>query len=61
MEGLRYLEERGFEILSVTIDGRRGIKSVFSDYPVQICQFQPEVQTGLVPVDLRVHDTYRRE
>ena len=29
----------GFEILSVTIDGRIGIPSVFSNLPVQICQF----------------------
>lgn len=39
LEGLKYLEEKGFEIQSVTIDGRRGIPDVFRKYPVQICQF----------------------
>ena len=39
LEGLRYLEQREFEILSVTIDGRRGIPSIFRKYPVQVCQF----------------------
>ncbi len=38
-EGLNYLESAGIEIQSVTIDGRRGISSVFKKYPVQICQF----------------------
>jgi hypothetical protein len=38
-EGLKYLEELGFDIMSVTIDGRRGIPFVFNKYPVQICQF----------------------
>lgn len=38
-EGLKYLEEKEFPILSVTIDGRRGIADVFKAYPVQICQF----------------------
>jgi hypothetical protein len=38
-EGLKYLEDLGFIIVSVTIDGRRGIPSVFNKYPVQVCQF----------------------
>jgi len=38
-EGLKYLEQKGFEIQSVTIDGRRGIPDVFRKYLVQICQF----------------------
>ena len=38
-QGLDFLLKLGFEILSVTIDGRIGIPSVFSDLPVQICQF----------------------
>ena len=39
LEGLKHLEEKGFQIQSVTIDGRRGIPDVFKDYPVQTCQF----------------------
>ena len=39
LEGLKFLEGKGFEILSVTIDGRRGIPIIFSKYPVQVCQF----------------------
>jgi hypothetical protein len=39
LEGLNYLLEKGFKILSVTIDGRKGIDSVFRNYPIQICQF----------------------
>ena len=39
LEGLNFLLEKGFEILSVTIDGRRGIPQLFRKYPVQVCQF----------------------
>ena len=48
-EGLDYLLKLGFEIQSVTIDGRRGIANVFKDYPVQICQFhvQKRIRTLL--------------
>lgn len=40
-EGLNVLLEKDFEILSVTIDGRRGIPRIFElkGIPVQICQF----------------------
>lgn len=33
------LEAQGVVITGVTIDGRRGIKQLFSDVPVQVCQF----------------------
>jgi hypothetical protein len=33
------LEEKGYTILAVVLDGRRGIPSVFKDIPIQICQF----------------------
>jgi hypothetical protein len=39
LEGLDFLLEKEFEILSVTIDGRRGIPAIFRKYPVQVCQF----------------------
>lgn len=49
LEGLNFLLKNSFEILSVTTDGRRGIASVFSKYPVQVCQFhvQKRVSTLL--------------
>lgn len=33
------LEKKGYELQAVVLDGRRGIPRVFSDMPVQICQF----------------------
>jgi hypothetical protein len=33
------LEERGFIIDGVTVDGRRGLFTVFEEYPVQMCLF----------------------
>jgi hypothetical protein len=39
LEGLNFLLKKGFEILSVTIDGRRGIPGIFRKYPTQVCQF----------------------
>jgi len=33
------LENKGFTILAVVLDGRSGIRKIFSRYPVQMCQF----------------------
>lgn len=33
------LEKVGFKLLAVVIDGRPGIRSVFADLPLQMCQF----------------------
>ena len=33
------LEQRGYILVAVVLDGRTGIPSVFNDIPVQICQF----------------------
>lgn len=33
------LEQLGYTILGVVIDGKRGVREVFSDVPVQCCQF----------------------
>lgn len=33
------LEEHGYTLQAVVLDGKRGIPAVFSDIPVQICQF----------------------
>ena len=44
-EGLDYLEARGFEILGVVTDGRRGLANLFRNYPYQICLFH--IQKGI--------------
>lgn len=33
------LEQRGFSFQAIVLDGRRGVKEMFSDIPVQMCQF----------------------
>lgn len=33
------IEEMGFTITAVVIDGRKGVKDVFADIPVQMCHF----------------------
>lgn len=37
--GRRHLEKNGFNIRAVVLDGRRGVRRVFSDKPVQMCHF----------------------
>lgn len=37
--GRAILEEKGWTFLAAVVDGRRGFLKVFSDIPVQICQF----------------------
>jgi hypothetical protein len=44
-EGLEYLISRGFEILGVVSDGRRGLARIFCSYPYQVCQFH--IQKGV--------------
>lgn len=39
MEGVRWLEEHGFRIYGVVIDGMRGLSKALQPYPVQLCQF----------------------
>lgn len=39
LEGLNFLIKNNYTILSVTMDGKPGIPSVFRAYPVQLCQF----------------------
>lgn len=36
---LQGLLSLGYTILSVTIDGKRGVSNVFKDYPVRMCHF----------------------
>ena len=35
----REIESLGFEIEAIVLDGKRGVREVFSDIPVQMCQF----------------------
>ena len=39
LKARRMVEKKGFTIVAAVIDGRRGVKAVFSDIPVQMCQF----------------------
>ena len=38
-EGRNQLEKNGFEIKAIVLDGRRGVREVFRDIPVQMCHF----------------------
>ena len=38
-KGIAELKSKGFEILAIVCDGRRGLISSFTDIPVQMCQF----------------------
>lgn len=39
LEARRDLETRGFEIQAIVLDGKKGVREVFSDIPVQMCHF----------------------
>ena len=38
-EGIRELKDKGFEILGITTDGKRGIFKAFGGIPMQMCHF----------------------
>jgi len=38
-EARKELENKGFTITGMVLDGKRGVREVFSDIPVQMCQF----------------------
>lgn len=38
-EARKELENKGFTITGIVLDGKRGVREVFSDIPVQMCQF----------------------
>ena len=38
-QGIKELELRGFTILAIVCDGRRGLLQSFGNIPVQMCQF----------------------
>ena len=41
-KGKRHLENNGFEIVGVVLDGRTGIRGVFKGVPVQMCHFHQQ-------------------
>lgn len=57
--GIKELQNKGFEIVAIVVDGRRGIFNSFGDIPIQMCQFhqmqivkryitsQPKLQAGI--------------
>ena len=38
-QGIEYLRQQGFTILSIVCDGRRGLLQLFPGIPVQMCNF----------------------
>jgi len=46
VEARRYLEESGLNIQAVVLDAKHGIKEVFSDLVVQICQYHQQQIVG---------------
>ena len=45
-EARRYLEAASFNIQAVILDAKHGIKEVFSDLVVQICQYHQQQIVG---------------
>ncbi len=39
IEGIKELQNKGFRILAIVCDGRKGLIQSFEDIPVQMCQF----------------------
>jgi len=39
IQGIRELKSRGFTVMSIVCDGRKGLIQSFPDVPVQMCQF----------------------
>ncbi len=38
-QGINSLQERGFKVMAIVCDGRRGLFTLFNNIPVQMCQF----------------------
>ncbi len=39
LQGINELTTRGFEVLAIVCDGRRGLFQLFGEIPIQMCQF----------------------
>lgn len=48
----KYLENLGYTIHAVVLDGKRGVRSVFKDIPIQMCQFH---QWSIIRRKLTLH------
>lgn len=42
LDGVMFLQEKGWTILSITIDGRPGARELFPSLPVQMCQWHQQ-------------------
>lgn len=42
VSGINELRSRGYEILGIVCDGRRGLFRAFRDLPIQMCQFHQQ-------------------
>lgn len=39
LQGINELKRRGFDVLAIVCDGRRGLFQLFDNIPIQMCQF----------------------
>ena len=39
IQGVKELQSKGFEVLAIVCDGRKGLLQSFDNIPVQMCQF----------------------
>ena len=39
IKGIQELIDKGFEVIAIVCDGRKGLLQSFNDIPVQMCQF----------------------
>lgn len=46
-EARKILEELGFTFQAIVLDGKRGVKAVFADIPIQHCQFHQIKTVGI--------------
>jgi len=40
--GIRFLKDKGWKVISLTIDGKPGVREQFTDIPVQMCQWHQQ-------------------
>jgi len=45
IQGIKDLQSKGFEVLAIVCDGRKGLLQSFEKIPVQMCQFH---QVGII-------------
>lgn len=64
VQGIEELKSKGYKILGIVCDGRKGLIQAFKDIPVQMCQFhqsaiirryltkRPKLQAGMELMDV---------